>query len=481
VNARRVQQLLVATVITVLAAASLDTVAYAAWQAHGASTIAWGKATTMPSGPTPSASASGTSVTVSWSTVKVGGSPVGGYVVKSYDATTNVPRTVGASCSGTLTTTSCTETNVPSGSWRYTVTPHSGSWTGAESAKSAAVTVAGVDHFSVSAPSSATAGSGFNVTVTARNASNATLTTYRGTVHFSSSDAQATLPSDYTFTASDNGVHTFSNVTLATAGTMTVTVNDTVTTSATGSDSVAVSGAGLDHFTLTNPGSQTAGQAFTVTVAALDAYGNPASGWTSTNGCVTFSGPSSSPGGNAPTYPANKSCSSGTSRLSFDSNAQASASITLTDAGSTTLTVSNGTKSGTTTFTVLTTTAAKLAWTNASTNGTLSNPCLFTCSATHVNNNGLFSATVSVTDTYGNTVTDVGTGRTVKVTTNGGTFTAPTSGSSVTLTISATGPATSTASFTFDGQTSFFPWTDNLTAATQSGPVYSQATATVSK
>ena len=35
-------------------------------------------------------------------------------------------------------------------------------------------------------------------------------TSYAGTVHFSSTDAQAGLPSDYTFTAADAGSHTFS-------------------------------------------------------------------------------------------------------------------------------------------------------------------------------------------------------------------------------------------------------------------------------
>ena len=35
------------------------------------------------------------------------------------------------------------------------------------------------------------------------------VTGYTGTVHFTSSDGQAVLPGDYTFTAGDNGGHTF--------------------------------------------------------------------------------------------------------------------------------------------------------------------------------------------------------------------------------------------------------------------------------
>lgn len=48
---------------------------------------------------------------------------------------------------------------------------------------------------------------------------------YRGTVHFTSSDPTAVLPADYTFTAADNGTKTF-NVTLKTAGRQTITMTD---------------------------------------------------------------------------------------------------------------------------------------------------------------------------------------------------------------------------------------------------------------
>ena len=46
-----------------------------------------------------------------------------------------------------------------------------------------------------------------------------TATGYLGTVHFTSSDGPAVLPANYTFIAGDNGVHTFTTVTLKTAGT----------------------------------------------------------------------------------------------------------------------------------------------------------------------------------------------------------------------------------------------------------------------
>ena len=54
-----------------------------------------------------------------------------------------------------------------------------------------------------------------------------------GTIHFSSTDPQATLPADYTFTAGDAGVHVFSS-TLKTAGSQTITAAETVAGSVKG-------------------------------------------------------------------------------------------------------------------------------------------------------------------------------------------------------------------------------------------------------
>jgi hypothetical protein len=103
------------------------------------------------------------------------------------------------------------------------------------------VSAAAVDHLKVAAPSSSTAGTAFSITVTAQDVYNNTVTTYTGTIHFTSSDSQAILPVDYTFISTDKGVHTFSNgVTLKTAGTQTVTATDTMTATVTGSATVTV-------------------------------------------------------------------------------------------------------------------------------------------------------------------------------------------------------------------------------------------------
>src|SRR5271157_3638956 len=62
-------------------------------------------------------------------------------------------------------------------------------------------------HFSLTAPATAIAGTAFQVTVTSLDASNDVVTSYSGTVHFTSTDGQAVLPTNSTLTS---GTGTFS-------------------------------------------------------------------------------------------------------------------------------------------------------------------------------------------------------------------------------------------------------------------------------
>jgi hypothetical protein len=133
-------------------------------------------------------------------------------------------------------------------------------------------------HITVSMPAASTAGAAFSATVSALDANNQPAAGYAGTVHFTSSDPRAVLPADYTFTAADAGVHTF-NVTLATAGSQSVTATDTVSGSLTATADVNVSPAAATHLALSAPAAATGGVAFAVTVTALDAYGNTATGY----------------------------------------------------------------------------------------------------------------------------------------------------------------------------------------------------------
>lgn len=127
--------------------------AFAAWLSAG-SGVSAARATTLPLVAQPSASASGTSVTVSWSQVVVGSSNLGalsggGYTVKRYANGSATPITPGSACAATITdaaaSLSCIESSVPAGSWQYAVTASLSGWRATESAKSAAVAISAGD------------------------------------------------------------------------------------------------------------------------------------------------------------------------------------------------------------------------------------------------------------------------------------------------------------------------------------------------
>ncbi len=129
------------------------------------------------------------------------------------------------------------------------------------------------------------AGSTGSATVEARSSSGARATNYAGTIRFTSTDGQAVLPANYTFTATDAGIHTFTNaVVLKTAGTQSVTATDTVTATITGTQTGIVVNA-LAVSTLSVGGissPRTAGTASSVRVTALDVFGNQASSYRGT-------------------------------------------------------------------------------------------------------------------------------------------------------------------------------------------------------
>lgn len=120
-----------------------------------------------------------------------------------------------------------------------------------------------------------------------------------------------------------------------------------------------------------------------------------------------------------------------------------------------------------------------LRWTNPT--GPSGSTCVAaaTCTAS-IGKNTNFVTTVELTDSSGRVLSGLGVAQTVTISvsqTSGGAFTQPTSGSSVTLTLPATGQAITTASFTYrTGNANTF--TDVLTAAS---PSYPSATATLTK
>jgi ABC-type proline/glycine betaine transport system substrate-binding protein len=125
----------------VLAASGL---AFAFWTAD-ATGNAHAYADTMKAGnkPTVAGTATPGAVAVSWAaSTTVGGNPVTGYVVKRYRASDAELQTVATgTCAGTVSTITCEESGVPTGTWYYTVTPLLGNWQGAASAASDDITV----------------------------------------------------------------------------------------------------------------------------------------------------------------------------------------------------------------------------------------------------------------------------------------------------------------------------------------------------
>ena len=173
-------------------------------------------------------------------------------------------------------------------------------------------------------PSPTTAGVAHNVTVTAKDPFGATAIGYTGTVHLSSTDAAAVLPAAYTFTASDAGVHAFS-VALKTAGTQSVTATDTATSSITGSQSgIVVNPGAATHLSVSGyPSPTTVGVAHSVTVKALDAYGNTATGYAGTVHITSSDG--------AATLAANAKLTSGVGTFGVTLRTAGTQSVTATD------------------------------------------------------------------------------------------------------------------------------------------------------
>jgi len=203
------------------------------------------------------------------------------------------------------------------------------------------ITVSGgiATHLSVTASGTATAGSATSVTVTALDAFGNTATGYSGTVHFTSTDAQASLPANAALT---NGTGTFS-ATLKTAGSQTITATDTVTSSINGTTApITVTGGAAAGFTLTSSGTATAGSPTSITVTAVDAFGNPTTNY---SGTVHFTSTDAQA-----SLPANAMLTNGTGSFSAVLKTAGPQTVTATDtvnstiAGTTNpITVSGGT------------------------------------------------------------------------------------------------------------------------------------------
>jgi len=343
--------------------------------------------------------------------------------------------------------TNCTDTGVfPGQTYSFTVRAFvaSTSWT-----KDVTTSATTPDVYALSPGTSETAGTSFNLTVTAKKATsptNSTLVTdtaySASTLAFSGSSASpnGTKPSyngtsgtsvsltGLTFTSGALTVP----VTLFNAGSNTITATTgTGGTAVTGSQTITVTPTAAKTLSVTGLTDSTAGTAQSATVAALDQYGNTATGY---RGTVAFTSTDSQ-------ATAGSGLPSNYTFLASDSGSHTfSNGVTLKTAGSETVTATDtttGTIKGTETVTITAAAPSKLQFVQCSKNGGTAG----SCSNIAVGNGGNVSGQVEALDAFGNIAT-ITTGFQVSITSSNPQWTA--NPSSVTISSTAN-PSNGTA------------------------------------
>ena len=137
--------------------------------------------------------------------------------------------------------------------------------------------------FAVTSPNSTIAGVPIALTVAATDAYNNLDTNFTGSLHFISSDTNATLPSGVSIVASDHGQKNISNfvLTIANANASMTVLDNTNTLMGTVSP-ISVMPANANYFGVSGAASVVAGTPLSVTVTAYDAYTNIATGYAGT-------------------------------------------------------------------------------------------------------------------------------------------------------------------------------------------------------
>lgn len=299
--------------LTGLFALLLGGVASAAWNLVGTGSGS-GKASSLAAPTSPSAATvapTSSSIDISFSPAS---NPPGTTYTVTRDKTASGAAGATVACSG-LTASPCHDTGLATGTtFTYTVAAVLGSWSAAAATTPSATTTGGPGPFLVSAPATATAGTAFNVTVTARFSSLATDTTYTGSHALTfTGPGTSILNNAPSYPASANfvnGVATVS-ITLFKAETTSITVADATPARNGTSGSIVVSGTGTASALMWSASATGAtndcvspktivgnGGQVVWYVAVVDAYGNATLQGASARG-VTIAKVSG--GGNAPT------------------------------------------------------------------------------------------------------------------------------------------------------------------------------------
>ena len=246
--------------------------------------------------------------------------------------------------------------------------------------------------------------------------------TYMGTVTFSSSDigGDTVLPSDYTFTSGDAGVHVF-DVTFTTSGPQTITATDSIDGTITGTGNTMVNAAAASSIDMsgTSSGNLASGSTRNVTALVEDAFNNPVVGqsvaFSQTSGAGTVTG---------------------TGSFSTDATGVATDTVTGVLAGSVTISgTTTGTPGDSATFPVVAGTPVHLSLTGLTTNLGSGSTRQLTATVTDAAGNGISGDLVTLVPSGAGTVT----GLTDPITNSSGVATDTVTGALVgTVTITAT-------------------------------------------
>lgn len=380
------------TASAAVSALGTPTIASATPAAGGTVTLTWGAVTPPGAGA------------VTYYVIRDGGKPAG-----------NCP-----TASAPTSVTTCTDSGVSIGEHSYRVVALWHTWSATSAARAATVTVGEAVKFTISTSATTpAAGAAVNLTITAKDVNNATVTTYAGSHNLvfagaaSSPGGNAPTVVNSTGTAVAFGGATALTFTSGVAS-VSASKNGVLKVYKTGSASIIASEGSINTPTPLGLTVSTTATQFMITAAtatpalgapddltitAKDAYGNLATSYTGSRNLV-FSGASASPGGNVPTV----TNSSGTAiafgsatAITFTAGVAEAASgaggkVVLYKSGATTVKATEGSVT-TPTGVVLTPPA-----------GTASKLLLASSTATPVAGTG-FNLTTRAQDLYGNTAT----------------------------------------------------------------------------
>jgi hypothetical protein len=429
-------------------------VALAYWATTDSSNPAQAVAATLaaPTAGKAKGTATPSSVAIKW-TAPTGYTPTGYTVLRCTGSScTNFTAITDGTCSGTISGTSCTDTDTglaAGTTYSYQVEGDLDNWVSAPSSSFTAATSAPSSLAFTDQPRSgqsiqATGTGSFPVEVAIEDAngntaSNDNTDTVTLAIASGANPGSGTLSCTGGLTATvSSGVASFVGCAITMAGSgYELTASSTSLTVPANANSFTITAGTFAQYGVVTAATATAGTAVTgVTLTAEDSDGNTVTSY-SGSPSITWTGPADSPNGTKPTLPVKM--------VSFSSGVSTTAlSVTFTDAGSQTLTATDGSsRTGSATTTVSAAPPASLVLANCVVAGTAQ-----ACNPPYdLGSSGTMVADVQALDPYGNAPV-ITSEITMSVTSSNPTVFTITSGATLTIDGTATPPNQSTTTFT---------------------------------